>query len=739
MSKTFYAKKIRGRKQIPVEDHDEAVAKLAREYGEASGVAAVAEQTGLDHDDGKATGDFNDGVLEGKLVRVDHSTAGAIIVKNMRPMDEGTKACVAAISAHHDRLRAYSRIESTLQDIYEGKLSMAPSGKESSVKGRAEVGDVLRYFLERRGKDRMIISGLESPIRYPGESWKDHLSRFVFTKFVFSCQVDADYSVSAYEENGDASVLLDVAGEIDADSAIAALESERAAAAARNVSPAVRAVRDTVWNDCLVAGGRDSKYLTLTAPTGSGKTFGLLRFSLERIRARKARRIIFVLPYLSITDQVAGIVSHLIPGTVVDTSTSELDDEQRLQALKWNAPCVVTTTVQFYESLFSDRPGNSRKLHSLGGSVVIFDEIQALPDHMSLTGMEVLHLLQERYGCTVVLSTATFPAFDQVKGLDFGPEEIIGDVEGCFAAMPVKKHEFRHDPVSVRAIAAEAAGYDNVAVIVNMKRHAKIVFSEWERAGLDGIYLMTTDICPSDRLRIIKEIRRRQEAGLPVHVAATPCIEAGVDLDFRKLFRSLAPLPSIMQADGRRSRNGLYPDDTTTIFEPLAEDGRLYPDEGYKRQAGIVKLMAMEGMDLFSLSGIREYYTRVFQGFVEPEGLTDAIRSEAYDDLSKETKLIKRSGMSVIVPCTAEIDLFRDVQARAVNGYSKWVDINATAQISVPSYDADGVARHCQELVVHRRGQSVHTGVYVLLPGSESCYSPKTGLSFEGNGDDYAV
>lgn len=447
-----------------------------------------------------------------------------------------------------------------------------------------------------------------------------------------------------------------------------------------------------------------------------------------------------MLPYLNLTDEMAAIIKSIVPDVLIDTSTQQLSEEQRLQAVKWNAPCIVTTTVQFFDSFYTDNVPDMRKLHSVGDSVLLFDEIQSLPYHLSKIGSETLYMLQESYNVTVVLSTATQPVFGAVPDVDFHPTEIIQDVPGLFQLAVKKKTEFRSSPVAMSELAREAGCYDNVCVICNMKRHARAVYDAWKAEGLSDIYCLTTDLCPADRQCMIQEIREKQRAGVSVHVVATQCIEAGVDLDFVKMYRALAPLAALIQALGRMNRNGVYPDETFVVFVPEIEGShKNYPDAGYEKQAVMSKLFLLKGADIQDPDVIRQYYQDLFSGYQNDAKLEQALMVCDYAEFAKQAKMISQSGHQVVVPSRYDVagfSLFRD---KVFNGTVTYRDIASVGKFMVNSYDEPGILSHCQEVIVHRNGQDVHTGLHILLNGHEGCYNYEKGLTFSENGVEYII
>jgi len=321
---------------------------------------------------------------------------------------------------------------------------------------------------------------------------------------------------------------------------------------------------------------------TLTVPTGGGKTLASLGFALDHAAAHGHRRIIYAIPYTSIIDQTAATFSEVFgdKGNLVLEHHSSIDEERpgqqgrdklRLAMEDWAAPVVVTTNVQLFESLFAARPSRARKLHNIAGSIIILDEAQALPRELLMPVLRMLDTLAVHYGCTIVLCTATQPAFDSAQlkdgGLPLSGRELAPAPQGL--ARKLRRARIvdggeMDDPALVAALRDTPQGM----VIVNSRKHALELFQAARAEGLEGLIHLTTRQYPAHRRRIIADIRKRLAEGRFCRLIATSLIEAGVDLDFPKGWRAEAGLDSIVQSAGRVNREGKRPveDSTLTVF-----------------------------------------------------------------------------------------------------------------------------------------------------------------------------
>ncbi|MGP1678956.1 MAG: CRISPR-associated endonuclease Cas3'' [Burkholderiales bacterium] len=553
-------------------DHLAGVAALAADHARRFGAEDWAHLAGLWHDLGKyrpafqsyirhASGfDAENAHIEG-AGRVDHSTAGA--VHAVDKLGEGAGRLLAyLIAGHHAGLPDWN-------------------GDNASLFQRlaaARVAGWLKESLDQQPPEA-ILRGQRPDSRPKGDVADLHL----WLRMLFSSLVDADFL--------DTEVYMDQ-DKADARAAYPSIDNlltrftthmEQIAAAA--MPTPVNRIRADVLNQCIERADeeRGSGLYSLTVPTGGGKTLSSLAFALHHAMNPKhrKRRVIYAIPYLSIIEQTADVFRGIFGEDVVEHHSNLDPDKEkeyarsRLAAENWDAPLIVTTNVQLFESLFAARTSRCRKLHNLVDSVVILDEAQLLPPEFLEPCLAAIRTLSKHYGVTFVLCTATQPAFQ--------PREINGQP---FAGLPDVRELMRdgphvHDPDDLYQgldrvtvdwpdtdvtttwdeLAERVTCHDQTLAIVNRKSHAR----ELAKRLPDALYL-STDLCGAHRAERIEEIRIRLEAnrkraksGLPVcplHVVSTQLIEAGVDVDFPVVFRALAGLDSIAQAAGRCNREG---------------------------------------------------------------------------------------------------------------------------------------------------------------------------------------
>jgi CRISPR-associated endonuclease/helicase Cas3 len=361
-------------------------------------------------------------------------------------------------------------------------------------------------------------------------------------------------------------------------------------------SGAVNRIRTQIYRYCVRRASMPPGLFRLTVPTGGGKTRSGLAFALRHAqvhRQRGFRRVIVVLPYTSIIDQTAREYRHIFGDRLVlehhsqlEISESEEQDEQvvkhRLASENWDHPLIVTTTVQLFESLFHNRPSRCRKLHNIAKSILILDEVQTLPPELLKPTLDVLRDLVDNYGVTVVLSTATQPAFDQTpylnafQGLEI--EEIVPHPEQFFQHKAMKRVQYQ--PIrwqqDLDGLADELSSVDarQVLVIFNTRKAALDMVDRLLARGADGVYHLSTLLCGAHRQSILNEIRQRLDPNgpQPVRLVSTQVVEAGVDLDFPRMYRALGPLDRIVQAAGRCNREGRRPEKGAVVIFDYEEN-----------------------------------------------------------------------------------------------------------------------------------------------------------------------
>ncbi|MBP3956881.1 CRISPR-associated helicase Cas3' [Gemmata sp. G18] len=624
-------------------------ATLARP--ERTDFAAAARLAGLLHDLGKYRPEFqlyirdDPRYLKGNsLTR--HKEAGAAVA-----FDRGHKAVAFAIAGHHGGI---------------------PDGTECLGAVSGPNGRVVAASL--RATATRDCPELGAPVPIPPQL-PNGLAWDLFTRVTFSCLVDADWSdTGAHEREVKNWPAEPDPPALEPGERLARVEAFIAGRAARPLEPHVKRARAEVLAACLVAAERPSGVFTLTVPTGGGKTLAALAFALKHAARHGLRRIIYVAPYMTILEQNADAIrdaldvgaadptvfEHYSLADPGDTNANETDlGAAARRAENWDAPVVVTTNVQFFESLFSNKPGRCRKLHNIARSVVVLDECQTLPPGLVAPTCGMLNQLATELGCSVVLCTATQPAFDHDK---LAPDERLAVTEiippdaNLFATL--KRVRVRWPKPTDAALGwGEVAGLmraqKSALCVMNTKKAARAVYDELTTAGAGGAFHLSTGMCPQHRREKLAQVRGRLAAGEPCFVVSTQLIEAGVDVDFPFLLREMAPLESVIQAAGRCNREGKIPHAGGRVVVFRSAGGKMPPDRWYNAGRAKVEQLIREkgdGPQIDDPAAIRDYFARLYHtGNLDAAGVQEMRRTFKFASVAEAYRLIADAGQPVVV------------------------------------------------------------------------------------------
>jgi CRISPR-associated endonuclease/helicase Cas3 len=547
-----------------LEDHLRAVAELAARHASQMGSADWAQLAGLWHDLGKYAKEFQrriksvsgydpDAHLEGPVGRVDHSTAGALHA--VEQFGVHGRILAYLIAGHH----------AGLPDWHAGETGGAALN--------ARLGDKNHLARALSQPIPPAILAQTKPASPPvGKS--DGFALWV--RMLFSCLVDADFlDTEAFMDEGKAAQR---AGYPAVEKLLQQFNSHMNQTFSGAAPTQVNRIRAEVLRQCREKAHDVPGLFSLTVPTGGGKTLSSLAFALQHAAQHGKRRVIYVIPYTSIIEQTANIFRDIFSDAVVEHH-SNLDPDKaetvksRLATENWDAPIIVTTNVQFFESLFAARTSRCRKLHNIVNSVVVLDEAQLLPPEFLQPILTAMNLLAQHYGVTFVLSTATQPALNSrsgfgwtFKGLD-GVREIVSDPDSLYRDLErvtVELPENLHQTQSWDEIAECVQRHEPVLAVVNSRADAR----ELHRRLPKGTLHLSALMCGEHRSRVIADIKQRLKDGEAVRVVSTQLVEAGVDVDFPVVYRALAGLDSIAQAAGRCNREGKLERGEVFVFVP---------------------------------------------------------------------------------------------------------------------------------------------------------------------------
>lgn len=578
-------------------DHLSAVGRLAADFANPFAASELANVAGRLHDLGKYTEAFQQRLCGG--ARVDHATWGARIA--CEQYGAIGRLLAFGIAGHHA-----------------GLANGRDPGERTPLNDRlrAQLPHLLPVWRDEIGLPAQ--NSLTPPAGFTPIKERGQFQLAFLVRMIFSCLVDADFldteafyqriEHSKSSRDGAQPSLVALRSRLDtylggfkADSAVNQLRAE---------------VMATVRERSAFVPG----LFSLTVPTGGGKTLASLAFALEHAIRHGLRRIIYVIPFTSIVEQNAAVFRQALgdlSGAVLEHHSAFTDDPRqsreardkiRLAMENWDAPIVVTTAVQFFESLFAARPSACRKLHNIAGSVVILDEAQTLPLKLLRPCVTALAELALNYRVSAVLCTATQPALQApefIGGLQ-NVRELAPEPEQLFIAL--KRVQVRHlGFLSDEALAQQLSERDQVLCIVNNRRHARVLYEAI--AEHPGARHLTTLMCAKHRSQVLAEVRLLLKADKPCRLIATSLIEAGVDVDFPTVLRAEAGLDSIAQAAGRCNREGKRAPSDSEVLIFSTENPDWAPPPELKQFAQTAReVLRQHGDDPLGLQAIERYF-----------------------------------------------------------------------------------------------------------------------------------
>jgi CRISPR-associated endonuclease/helicase Cas3 len=617
----FFAHSIEAREQDawqPLPEHLKAVSRLTSSRAEKFDAAPLGALVGLLHDLGKYAREFQD-YIAGRGSSPDHATAGARLIQELAAAagPDRVAAMIGAycIAGHHaglpnwrgDRALSERLVKKLpeLDSVWERELAPAASGLFPTCFKWHEVKSQRAFQLAMLGR------------------------------MLFSCLVDADYrdTEKFYAEAEGVGIDRDwpiLSGIIDGLIARFDVHMAEMAASARR-SP-LGILRANILAHARSKANLPRGVFTLNVPTGGGKTLASLGFALDHAKAHRMDRIIYGIPFTAIIDQTAAIFRDVLGEEQVLEHHSAIDNERqdrksaeqegerdvrdkmRLAMEDWAAPVVVTTNVQLFESLFGNRPSRCRKLHNLVNAVIILDEAQTIPLPVLRPCVAALDELVRNYGCSVVLCTATQPALaaPRFKGGFNIPKDAELAPDPAALAQTLKRVTLIicTEPLTDTDLVNEITVVDQALVIVNSRKHALDLYRACKAEKLAQVVHLTTRQTAADRRRILAAIRDNLKAGRPCRVIATSLVEAGVDLDFPRVWRAQAGLDQIAQAAGRCNREGRHPvaDSVVTVFTPAEAK----PPPEIRPFIEAMQRVIPHHDDLFSPEAIHRYFNEVY-------------------------------------------------------------------------------------------------------------------------------
>ncbi len=703
-----------GRTQSVLE-HLTGTAELAEEFADAFGAGEYGFCAGKLHDAGKYSQEFQNHILRGGP-KCDHSTAGAKAV--LKALNTGVALMIAyCVAGHH----------SGLPDG--GSSADSPDESTLFARRKRKVPDFTEFYQEN--DVQAILPKTVPPIHMLG---KGGFTAAFLIRMLFSCLVDADFlDTERFVSNGtvcrggmeNMSSLLEKLMEH--------LSTFRAPANSINKK------RNEILASCLQKASDPKGLYTLTVPTGGGKTLSSLAFALKHAATHGMKRVIYAIPYTSIIEQNAEVFRNIVGKENVlehhsnftfpdckEEKETQSQEKLKLAAENWDVPLVVTTNVQFFESLFANRSSRCRKLHNIAGSVIIFDEAQMIPREYLLPCVRAISELVYNYGCTAVLCSATQPA---LQGL-FPPEircaEICENVPDTykFFRRTTLVQSGEMDDISL----AEAINGRNQALcIVNTRQHAQNLYALLKE---EGSFHLSTLMAPAHRKETLNRVRERLKDGEPCRVVSTSLIEAGVDVDFPVVYREEAGLDSEIQAAGRCNREGSRSKEESrvVIFSP-EKKYRGHQLASVQRQTDITRSVARKYSDLSSPDAIRCYFETTYLVSGEEldckhivntteEGAANNF-SFPFADIARKFQMIENNTKAILIPLWPE--------AQALLQRLRAGEVSRQIFRAVGPYCVNTYLPHYQALYRAGKLELLNCGIAVLT--DPDAYSKETGLS----------
>lgn len=649
-----------------LKNHLLGTAQLTSKFADKFGKSDWGYCCGLLHDIGKYSDDFQS-KIRGANKKVDHSTAGMKLCLEKNGLYSFLSYCIAG---HHTGLPDYG--------------SCNNCSKDPTIKGRNEkkICDYQSY------KNEIEIPELKTnPIDLDNTN-NPYYTLSVFIRMLYSCLVDADYlDTESFMTNG---YVERNPGE-NIESLLDNLEKYVSKWLDNSDVDTVNGRRTEILKNCFKEGESNKGMFKLTVPTGGGKTLSSLAFALKHAKENNMDRVIYVIPYTSIIEQNAEVFRSIFgrKNVLENHCNVEYEDDVddikglKLAAENWDKPIIVTTNVQFFESLYSNKSSKCRKLHNIVNSVIIFDEVQMLPTDYLKPCLAILEELVINYGSSIVLCTATQPTLDKYFTRIKNIKELCPRIEEQFKFFKRTKI-IDVGKVSETELIDNLSNEMQVLCIVNTKKRAQRIYKELTG---DGIYHLSTSMCPKHRKQRLEEIRNRLKKHERCVVISTSLVEAGVDLDFKTVYRQIAGIDSIVQASGRCNREGRNSINESIVKVFQFNDRENVPSQ--RQQIDITKTLLSYGYDLSDSKTIDAYFEYLYhlrEDEFDKKDIMESFSSKYYEfaSVGKRFKLIEENTKTIFIRYD---DKAEDLLYRIKNyGFSKSL-MRIASQYTVNVYE----------------------------------------------------
>ena len=696
----------------PLKEHIENVGERAAQFAAAFDAAEHGREAGLLHDIGKYSSKGQKRQRDPEhTAKVDHSSAGAQEARR-----RGDPMAAFAVAGHHGGLPDFGSRGDTDGGTLCSRLNKPLTGGDDPSAWKREI-----VLPDRISMPQWAVQCREGRVQA------------LYTRMLFSCLVDADFldteaALQGRQPRGGYASLEELLQKLQSHIAPWLKEPKNELCAKRS----------DILRRCLQGGEEEKGLFTLTVPTGGGKTVSSLAFALTHAVRHDMKRVVYVIPYTSIIEQNAKVFAEILgPENVLEHhSQTELADEKgdsetpdarrRLACENWDAPVIVTTAVQFFESLYAAKTSRCRKLHNLADGVVIFDEAQTLPVPFLKPCISAIGELVRHYGATAVLCTATQPELGRLFN-ELAPELSIREI----APEPDELFEFfrrvsfqREGQLSNEELAARLTETEQVLCIVNTRKRAREIF---QLLPEEGRFHLSTLMTPQDRKRVLDAVRERLKERKPCRVVSTSLVEAGVDVDFPAVWREVAGLDSILQAAGRCNREGKRPA-AESIVHIFHADGRI--PRMLKLNVAAAESVLADYEDVNTRPAIHAYFQTLLwakgDAALDEKRILESESAFMFRNTAEKFHLIDKNTLTIYIPSKADSG---DIQALRDKQFSKGL-LRRLSKSAVNLYDTE-----CQKLMENGALEmDAEDGYAILL--NPNMYSDECGLEICPEGDE---
>lgn len=662
----------------PLNVHLSEVATLMEGFVSRAQYKSIFKITGLLHDIGKYQPDFQIYLREGgSRGSVPHAAWGAAFSKKYNQIE-----AAFAIDGHHKGLPDKGDLISAIGEFDEPNHSLFTSIKEAFHTENSVKEDELQYCdTELRGTDREL-----------------------FVRMLFSALTDADWLDTERHFNENISEFRKV-HKFEPLHLLEKLEDELNG---KSKEGYINQLRNNVRKYAITKAQEKLGFYSMTLPTGMGKTLASVSWALHHAMHNELKRIIIVLPFISIIDQTAKELKRIFGDEwVLEHHSNFNEDEEanknianeslqnegytkRLATENWDFPIIVTTSVQFFESLFGNKPSRCRKVHSISQSVVIFDEVQTLPKELVLPTLSMLKNVQKVMGTSFLFCTATQPAFEKSEGFNGieGIQSLVENPQEVFAATQRVNYIAlnQYQPVSIVDLRETVLNNgDSALCIFNTKKQALLFFNEIKANTTCRVFHLSTSMYPAHRKEVIESIRTCLRNNEKIIVSSTQLIEAGVDFDFPCVYREIAPLESIIQSAGRCNREGRMAEMGSVFIFTIEDAGA--PNKQYRALAEFANgLYKGNETLLFEHDFFGEYYRKAFRLFIpdDKKNIEKARLGFNFKTVAEAYRLIENTTTPIFIICDESAELYERIKYKPTLSRA---DYRAMQQFSVQVYD----------------------------------------------------